>query len=153
MQTYSMDGVRQERTNWRDEKISERHRQWGFDCPAVDIDLLMIEYHLAKPVALTEYKLYRAKTPNIADANYRALIALCELASLPFFVVFYWPDIWAFRVFPINAKAKEHFRSPYQDCSEKTYVATLYRIRYLAIGDTILNKLNNAPVPVQVAAD
>jgi hypothetical protein len=36
---------------WRDEAISQRHRLWGFNCPAVDIDFLMIEYDQGKPAA------------------------------------------------------------------------------------------------------
>lgn len=31
----------QERTGWRDEEISARHRIWGVNCPAVDLDFLM----------------------------------------------------------------------------------------------------------------
>ena len=33
--------VRAERTHWRDEALSERHRLWGYDCPAVDVDFLL----------------------------------------------------------------------------------------------------------------
>ena len=47
--------VRQERTGWRDEALSKRHRDWGWDCPAIDIDFLMIEYDKGKSVALVEY--------------------------------------------------------------------------------------------------
>lgn len=39
-----MKAVAEERNGWRDERISKRHRQWGRDCPAVDIDFLMLEY-------------------------------------------------------------------------------------------------------------
>ena len=37
-----MAEVRPERTGWRDEKLSQRHRMWGWDCPAVDIDFLLL---------------------------------------------------------------------------------------------------------------
>lgn len=33
-----------ERTGWRDENLSRRHREWGFHCPAVDLGFLLIEY-------------------------------------------------------------------------------------------------------------
>ncbi len=35
--------VRQERTGWRDEKISQRHREWGYNCPAVDLDFEVVD--------------------------------------------------------------------------------------------------------------
>lgn len=148
MQAYSPDGVKLDRTGWRDQKISERHRVWGFNCPAVDLDFLMVEYNMGLPVGLIEYKHHRAQTPDMRHPTYRALIELASLSGLPFMIVFYWPDVWAFRVFPINSKAKQHFKAPYQDCSELEFVTTLYRIRYLAIGDDVVKKLNKKSVPV-----
>ena len=59
MKNYSVDGVRQERTNWRDQELSARHRTWGFNCPAVDLDFLMVEYNIGKPVGLIEYKHFK----------------------------------------------------------------------------------------------
>ena len=35
-----MPEVRQERSGWRDMRLSERHRRWGWNCPAVDLDHL-----------------------------------------------------------------------------------------------------------------
>ena len=35
--------VRKERTGWRDEEISRRHRLWGVSCAATDIDFLLVE--------------------------------------------------------------------------------------------------------------
>jgi hypothetical protein len=34
-----------ERNGWRDLEMSLRHKLWGFHCPAVDIDFLMVEYN------------------------------------------------------------------------------------------------------------
>ena len=45
-----------ERTGWRDQALSERHRAWGWDCPALDMDFVMIEYDNGKATALVEYK-------------------------------------------------------------------------------------------------
>jgi hypothetical protein len=44
--------VRPERTRWRDEALSARHRKWGFHCPAVDLDLILCEYDTAHVAAI-----------------------------------------------------------------------------------------------------
>ena len=89
--------VRAERTEWRDLDLSKRHRAWGFNCPAVDLDFLMVEYNLGKAVAIVEYKHFRARWPNLQHPTYRALADLADnynglAGGLPFFVVFYWPE-------------------------------------------------------------
>lgn len=128
MQTYSVDGTRLERTNWRDQSISARHRQWGFNCPAVDLDFLVVEYNIGKPVGLIEYKHHRAVMPNFNHATYRALSEMANIASLPFLVAFYWPDIWAFKVFPVNRFAADVF-GPNEVLTERDYVSRLYTMR------------------------
>ena len=37
--------VPRERTGWRDEEISRRHRLYGVSCPMIDIDFLVSENH------------------------------------------------------------------------------------------------------------
>jgi hypothetical protein len=44
--------VKKERSGWRDLELSGRHRRWGWDCPAVDLDFLFLEYDKGKAVAL-----------------------------------------------------------------------------------------------------
>lgn len=39
-----------ERTGWRDERLSRRHREWGFDCPMVDCDFIAVEFDHKEPV-------------------------------------------------------------------------------------------------------
>ena len=56
---------RTERLGWRDERLSERHGHWGFNCPAVDLDFVMLEYNHGKPCALVEYKHKNTSSPNI----------------------------------------------------------------------------------------
>ncbi len=76
-----------ERTGWRDREISSRHRRWGFHCPGVDLDFLLIEYHRAEPVAIIEYKHHRAARPDLSHPSYRALLALAErVPKLPFLI-------------------------------------------------------------------
>jgi hypothetical protein len=49
-------GVRTESTGWRDSWISDKHRSWGYDLPASDIDFMLLEYDNMKPITLVEHK-------------------------------------------------------------------------------------------------
>lgn len=149
MQTWTRDGVRQERTGWRDQELSARHRVWGFNCPAVDLDFLMVEYNLGLPVAVVEYKHNRARIPETLHPTYRALTALCDGykdGPLPFFMAFYWPECWAFRIHPLNAEAKARFQDR-EELSELEYVARLYTLRQLTIAEQVLLRLNRSKPP------
>lgn len=145
--------VRAERTEWRDLDLSKRHRAWGFNCPAVDLDFLMVEYNLGKAVVIVEYKHFRASMPNVQHPTYRALADLADNYSginggLPFIVVFYWPDSWAMRVYPINGKAKLLLHQvACRDMSEREYVTMLYQIRALAIEQSVLRTLHTEMPP------
>jgi hypothetical protein len=137
-----------ERSGWRDEAISRRHRDWGFNCPAVDLDFLVVEYNLALPVALVEYKHHRARMPNLDHPSYQALLALADGFSpvLPFLIVFYWPETWAFRVHPVNDEA----RLTYHDAvglSERRYVESLYHLRRLKVEQVVLDRLHTELPP------
>lgn len=129
-----------ERTGWRDQEISGRHRTWGVNCTAVDLDLVLVEYHLARPVAIVEYKHFRAKV-ELGHANYRALRDLADRAGLPFLIAFYWPDTWAFRVHPMNDNALRHFEYGGHLFSEREFVERLYKLRSLFIKETLLPQL------------
>ena len=153
MQQYNSDGTRQERTGWRDGRISARHRQWGFNCPCVDLDFLVAEYNLGLPVALVEYKHHQAEAPKLDHATYRALTALCDRyggGPLPFFIAFYWPDTWAFRVTPVNEAARSWF-SETRDMTERRFVTGLYKIRKQCVKIAVLQKLNTE-LPKDAAA-
>jgi hypothetical protein len=113
-----MTSWRTERTGWRDAALSERHGHWGFNCPAVDLDFVMLEYNHGKPCALVEYKHKCAAKPNVNHATYRALVALADGYSagpLPCFIAMYNPDIWTFLVIPLNEPAEKH----YSHCRDK----------------------------------
>ena len=132
-QEWSADGVRQERTGWRDLALSQRHRVWGFNCPAVDLDFLMVEYNIGKPVGLIDYKQYLARMPDLQHPTYRALVDLADRdPPLPFLIAFYWPDIWAFRACPVNATAQGWFGHDEVLC-ERDFVRRLYRMRRLTL--------------------
>lgn len=131
-------GVRQESTGWRDEWISKRHRSWGMDCPATDIDFLMVEYDHREPVALVEYKTLGSLDQIGVD---RALLdhypvsKLATLAGLPSLIVGYDSGDATFRVKATNAVA-EHIGnvdallgSRWWALSERDYVRLLYLMR------------------------
>lgn len=147
-----------ERTGWRDQAISERHRLWGVHCTAVDLDLVLVEYHLARPVALVEYKHRRARFEP-EHANYRALRDLADRSGLPFVVAFYWPETWSFRVHPMNDIALRHFEPGVQLFTEREFVERLYRMRSLFVQEALLPTLStrlpawpaDLDAPVQLA--
>jgi hypothetical protein len=134
--------VRKERTGWRDEEISARHRIWGWNCPAVDLDFLMVEYNIGKPVGVIEYKHARARMPNMQHPTYRALCELADMSALPFMVVFYYPPQWAFKVHPVNAVARQNFAEG-QMMTERQFVMSLYRMRRLTLASHLADKLND----------
>ena len=118
-----------ERTGWRDQALSERHRRWGRDCPGCDIDLLMLEYHRAEPIAVIEFKAEGAPRPDLAHPNYRATAELATRARIPFFIAVYTRD-WIFTTFPGNELA-EAWVSAGQRFSEAAFVSLLYDLRGL----------------------
>lgn len=140
--------VRQERTGWRDEDLSRRHRKWGFNCPSVDLDFLMIEYNHGLPVAMVEYKHFHARTPNFNHPTYRAISDLADnykAEGLPFVVAFYYPDNWSFKVFPVNSVAKKYYKNG-TELSERRFVESLYYLRGLTADEAILKILNTLTV-------
>jgi len=138
--SFDCNGVRKERSGWRDLELSLRHRQWGFNCPAVDLDFLMVEYNLGKPVGLVDYKVYVVPTPNLQHPTYRALTELADIAGLPFLLAFYWPEIWAFRIVPVNAVAREAFVES-EMLTERQFVSRLYRLRRLCLAKHLESNL------------
>lgn len=130
-----MTEVRKERTGWRDEALSARHREWGWDCPAIDIDFLMVEYDLGNPVAIVEYKNEHAAPQKASHPSYRAIIKLGDLAGRPVFAVRYADDFSWFLVVPLNGVAK-NFMPDRQKMSEQEWVSLLYRLRGRSFKET-----------------
>jgi len=123
-----MPEVRQEKTGWRDQRISERHCRWGWDCPAVDLDFLVLEYDRGKAVAIVEYKNEHAKPQYRTYPTYQALIDLGNRADVPVFGVRYADDFSWWRVTPLNDLAKMWV--PKQtSMTEEQWVTVLYRVR------------------------
>ena len=147
-------GVRQERTGWRCQAISERHRRWGYNCPAVDLDFVVAEYNHGKPVALVEYKDRRFSSANTAQQTYDALAALADgyiNGPIPFLIAIYDPEDWWFRVQPMNERARNYYKHCLDEAlSEQRFVRSLYLMRKRVLDESdeaAISALNTA-VPV-----
>ena len=66
-----------------DETLSRRHRTWGHELHATDIDYL-VENSYGRPVAIIEYK---KNTGTVTQNQHKTLQTLADMAGLPFFVV------------------------------------------------------------------
>jgi hypothetical protein len=129
-----------ERNNRRDEIISLKHRTWGHNVPAVDIDFLLCEYDRSIAQALIEYRHINGAVR--VDASIKAIINLADRAGVPFFIVQYRyatddGTLWAeaavdtpteFRVIPYNDRAAA--LAPIDDwITEDVYRVWLHKIR------------------------
>ena len=120
--------VKGERTGWRDLRLSQRHRTWGSNCPAVDIDFLSLEYDRGMPVAIVEYKHENAPPQYASNPNYQALINLGNRAELPVFAVRYTNDFEWWEVVPLNELAKTYCPER-KHMTEFGWVTFLYHMR------------------------
>ena len=130
----------EERTGWRDAGLSARHRSWGWDCPAVDIDVLLVEYDLGKPIALIEYKNEHATPQQKTHPSFNALIELGNRASIPVFACRYKDDFSNFRVIPLNDFSKEYVPKRIT-LTELEYVNLLYKLRGRKMPEELSKKL------------
>ncbi len=123
------NSVRQERTHWRDETLSERHRLWGYDCPAVDVDFLLVEYDRREPCAIVDYKHEQLAVWH-RNASSSVIASLATKADIPAFVCAYAKDFsWLWPI-PLNPQAKKWI--PEHDgkrLTEKEWVTLLYQMR------------------------
>jgi hypothetical protein len=135
-----MPEVREERSGWRDMRLSDRHRRWGWDCPAVDLDFLFLEYDRGLPVAIVEYKHERALPVSLGHPTYHAIRALADMANIPFLVCRYKDDFSKWKVTPANEQAKKHL--PVEKVFyEDGWVSFLYRLRGYQCPQTIIDGL------------
>lgn len=140
-----MRQVRQERTGWRDMNLSERHRLWGWDCPAVDLDFLFLEYDRGKAVALVEYKHERAAPQTSGHPTYQAMIDLANRAGIPIFACRYKGDFSSFRVVALNEHGSIHLPER-KAMTEGEWVSFLYLVRGRNISSDEIAKLLSVDV-------
>lgn len=126
-----------ERTSWRDGLMSERHRHYGDNCPAMDIDFLLIEYDEARPVALVEYKNQQANAWREDNPSRRAVSRLADSAGLPAFYVRYATNFSWFNVAALNELAKPYLEESPQLMTEVGWVEILYRLRGRTMPDDV----------------
>jgi len=120
--------VRPERSGWRDLELSHRHRKWGWDCPAVDLDCLFLEYDKGQPTAIIEYKNEKAAPQFASHPTYQAMINLGTRASIPVFAARYKTDFSTFAVVPLNNIAKSRLPER-KEMTEREWVTFLYELR------------------------
>ena len=135
-----MNEVAKERTGWRDQEISARHRKWGYDCPALDIDFLMLEYDRGKAVALAEFKNEHAAQIRMGHPSIQALINLADAANIPLFLVRYATNFSWHHVTPGNSNAK-CFVPEAIKLTEPEWIALLYRCRGREVPTELLSTI------------
>lgn len=139
-----------ERSGWRDQELSARHRLWGHNCPAADLDFLMVEYNTGLPAALVEYKHNQRRHPvDLRHPTYRAVIDLADNykpSPLPFVLSWYWPGSWVFYAVPVNDAAGRVYRAP-RFLSEQEWVRSLYYIRHRVVDARVLKALETTADP------
>lgn len=133
-----MPEVRPERTGWRDEGLSRRHRRWGWDCPAVDLDFLLLEYDRGKASALVEYKNEHAAPIYASHPTYQAMIDLGNRANIPVIACRYSDDFTVWNVSPLNAIAKRYLPER-RTLTEAEWVSLLYHIRGYDVPQEVLD--------------
>lgn len=138
-----MQLVKPERTGWRDLALSERHRAWGWDCPAVDLDFLFLEYDRGIPTAIVEYKNEHSRPVSLGNTNMHAISVLATRAGLPFFVTRYSSAFTWWEATPVNDVAREKLGGRDKFIfSERQWVQFLYRLRGYEAPATLLDNLN-----------
>ena len=134
--------VRQERTCWRDLELSLRHKRWGWNLPAVDLDFLLLEYDRGKAVAIVEYK-HEYALPQIAThPSYQAMIDLGTRAGIPVFACRYKSDFTQWNIVPLNNEAKQLMPNGRVLMTERQWVTFLYKIRGYDLPQGIFNYEN-----------
>lgn len=135
-----MEQVKKERTHWRDLALNDRHRKYGFNCPATDIDFFL-EYDGGKSVAIIEYKHeYAPKIHPKTNYNIKALQNLASRAAVPFFAVRYANDFTWWTVVPLNKFAKQFLKTR-TTMTELQYVTFLYDIRHRKIPQDVIRAI------------
>ncbi len=132
--------VTQERTGWRDEGISRRHRKWGVGCTAVDFDFLLLEYEFGRPCAIVEYKNEHAKPQFTSDNRYKALFCLADNSRIPVFACRYTDDYSSYRIVPLNDYARK-FVPERKTVDEIGWVTLLYEMRGHDVTPELLERM------------
>jgi len=135
--------VSPERTGWRDEALSNRHRSYGFQVPAIDLDFVLLEYDTGICKSLIEYKNEYAKPQYPSHPSYQALIKLGTDAGVPVFAVRYKSDFSDWKVVALNELATIQLGCKTKHMNEIIFVQFLYKLRGRKISEQeIINLIN-----------
>lgn len=115
-------------------RISLRHRHWGFDCPMVDIDFLVIEYNHGRCAGIVEYKHTFAKVQLSGHPSYRALRVMADSLNVPFIGCRYSSDCLCYKATTLSREATKLWRGP-RLFTEPEWVEFLYQMRGLRLPD------------------
>ena len=122
--------VKQDTTQIRDTiKLGILHRMFGQDCPAIDLDFVLVEFDHERPVALIEYKHCSGK-PIQTDQNIGVSVLrnLGDMAKLPAFICRYDLVNGRFKLAAINDLGLR-FMPEIKELSTEEYVNFLYVLR------------------------
>ena len=124
--------------------LSQRHRTWGEQVPATDVDLFLIEYDFRRAVALIEYKDDSPRPLSYSERTSMAAIRdVGDRARLPFYLVRYRARDWTFIVHAENPLAHETLPDVLgRRLSELEYVEFLYRLRGREVPDIVVPNLS-----------
>jgi len=140
----------------RDAWLSGRHRTWGYNVPAMDLDFLMVEYDKCVPKGIIDYKHEHALL-DLTNVGAKTLCNLGNMASIPAFIVQYghskqdgwWGEVAEdsvpfFVVWPLNEHASRfmvthQFKT--EQIDEVAFVEFLYELRGRKIPADILNTI------------
>jgi|SRR5271157_417090 len=119
-------------------EMSLRHREWGLNCPAVDLDYLLIDFNHCVPVCILEYK-YMTSPTN--DSNTTATLRLAEHCGIPYFGAQYnnrawWFIVSAYRIGQGIVPGDEKKRY-----NEQSFREFLYELRDRAVAKNIKSTL------------
>lgn len=147
--------VAPERNRIRDNGLNDRHREWGWNCPAMDIDFMMVEFSSGLPMALCEYKHEHAGRINTKHPSIKAMVSLANASRIPAFLCRYADDYSWFDVHCLNKCAtdavmatKARPDAQIYRMTEYEWVQVLYRVRGLALQPYIAKKLNGYAEPL-----
>lgn len=132
-----------EKTKFRDVAFSEHHKKWGWNCPFVDIDLLVAEYDQGLPKALIEYKSHLAQFIDKRCPSYRVIRHLADCAGIPFLIVRYSENFKKYEIIPMNDLGRRKTGGGDREMPEWQYVDFLYFLRGRKMPEGIFDKDGN----------
>ena len=108
--------------------MQKRHRKYGYNAPACDIDC--IQYDRGRPVAVIEWKHWKARLPNLDHPTARVKQTVASALEVPLFYQRVWPDQhWECFVTPVGALAEQYIEPGGVLITERDWVELLYAVR------------------------